>query len=77
MVRIKIRTDVLSVLFMVQTVCKGYQQMMNTYFYNNNLIWRTVSHLVDEVIPSDHPEMQSVSSDSVHQINLLINIICL
>ena len=25
-----------------------------THYYNSNLIWRTVSRPVDEVIPSDH-----------------------
>ena len=29
--------------------------MVHTHFYNSNLIWRTVSRRVDEVIPSDHP----------------------
>ena len=27
----------------------------NTHYHNSNLIWRTVSRRVDEVIPSDHP----------------------
>ena len=27
----------------------------NTHYYNSNLIWRTVSRRVGEVIPSDHP----------------------
>ena len=26
-----------------------------THYHNSNLIWRTVSRRVDEVIPSDHP----------------------
>ena len=29
--------------------------VINTHYYNSNLIWRTVSRRVDEVIPSDHP----------------------
>ena len=32
--------------------CKG---MVYTHYHNGNLIWRTVSRRVDEVIPSDHP----------------------
>ena len=31
------------------------QKLTNTHYHNNNLIWCTVSHWVDEVIPSDHP----------------------
>ena len=27
----------------------------HTHYHNSNLIWRTVSRRVDEVIPSDHP----------------------
>ena len=30
----------------------------HTHYYNGNLIWRTVSRRVDEVIPSDHPRRQ-------------------
>ena len=29
--------------------------MIYTHYHNSNLIWRTVSRRVDEVIPSDHP----------------------
>ena len=29
--------------------------LIHTHYYNSNLIWHTVSHRVDEVIPSDHP----------------------
>ena len=32
-----------------------YQESIHTYYHNSNLIWRTVSRRVDEVIPSDHP----------------------
>ena len=32
---------------------KGYK--IHTHYHNSNLIWRTVSRWVDEVIPSDHP----------------------
>ena len=28
--------------------------VINTHFHNSNLIWRTVSRRVDEVIPLDH-----------------------
>ena len=31
-----------------------YLMMINTRYHNSNLIWRTVSRRVDEVIPSDH-----------------------
>ena len=27
---------------------------VHTHYHNSNLIWRTVSRRVDEVIPSDH-----------------------
>ena len=30
-------------------------QMRHTHYHNSNLIWRTVSCLVGEVIPPDHP----------------------
>ena len=29
-----------------------------THYYNSNLVWRTVSHGVDEVIPTDHPRRE-------------------
>ena len=29
--------------------------VIDTHYHNSNLIWRTVSRRVDEVIPSDHP----------------------
>ena len=35
---------------------------INTHYYNSNLIWRTVSRGVDEVIPSDH-RRRSVEGD--------------
>ena len=31
----------------------------NTHYYNTNLIWRTVSCRVDEVIPSNHPRREA------------------
>ena len=37
--------------FMVE----GHLVMIHTPYHNSNLIWRTVSRRVDEVIPSDHP----------------------
>ena len=55
------RPNILPGLIWVQTVCTGYQQTalagkeINTYYHNSNLIWRTVSRRVGEVIPSDHP----------------------
>ena len=30
-------------------------RMIYTHYHNSNLIWRTVSRRVDDVIPSDHP----------------------
>ena len=33
----------------------GYPAPIYTHYHNSNLIWRTVSRRVDEVIPSDHP----------------------
>ena len=32
---------------------------LNTHYYNSNLIWRTVSLRVDDVIPSDHPRQKA------------------
>ena len=31
------------------------KDLLHTHYHNSNLIWRTVSRRVDEVIPSDHP----------------------
>ena len=33
--------------------------MTNTHYYNSNVIWRSVSCQVDEVIPSDHPRREA------------------
>ena len=33
--------------------------LIHTYYHNSNLIWRTVSHGMDEVIPSDHPRREA------------------
>ena len=33
--------------------------MINAYYSNSNLIWRSVSCRVDEVIPSDHPRREA------------------
>ena len=33
--------------------------MIHTHYYKSNLIWRTVSRRVDEVIPSDHPRREA------------------
>ena len=38
-------------------VKKG-RSVVHTHYYNSNLIWRTVSRRVDEVIPSDHPRRE-------------------
>ena len=35
------------------------KSMVDTHYYNSNLIWRTVSRRVDEVIPSDHPRREA------------------
>ena len=44
-----------------------------THYYNSKLIWRTVSHRVDEVIPLDHPRCEaSTRHDTVRQIKLLL-----
>ena len=32
-----------------------FMSIMPTHYYNSNLIWRTVSQRVDEVIVLDHP----------------------
>ena len=37
--------------------------VLYTHYHNSNLIWRTVSCLVDEVIPSDHPRRVRISGD--------------
>ena len=36
---------------------------MDTYYHNSNLIWRTVSRRVDEVLPSDHPRRVASGGD--------------
>ena len=38
-----------------------FQRMtgLHTHYYNSNLIWRTVSRRVDEVIPSEHPRCEA------------------
>ena len=36
------------------------------------MIWRTVSRLVDEVIPPDHGMTSSTLRDKVHRIKLLL-----
>ena len=33
---------------------RNLKKMLNTHYRNCNLIWRTVSRRVDEVIPTDH-----------------------
>ena len=33
--------------------------LINTYYYNSNLIWCTVSCRVDEVIPLDHARREA------------------
>ena len=35
------------------------KQRINTHYYNSNLIWRTVSRRVDEVIPADHQRREA------------------
>ena len=42
-------------LFVSGCMKSAKQNKMHTHYHNSNLIWRTVSRLVDEVIPSDHP----------------------
>ena len=42
---------------------------INTHYHNSNLIWRTVSRRVDEVIPSDHP--RSVASRVIQWYGLI------
>ena len=39
--------------------------MIHTHYHNSNLIWRTVSRRVDEVIPSDYPRSVSRRVDEV------------
>ena len=41
-----------------ETKCNSFlafSHLLDTHYHNSNLIWRTVSRPVDEVIPSDHP----------------------
>ena len=47
---------------MVSRFGMGYDMktaISHTYYHNSNLIWRTVSRPVDEVIPSDHPRREA------------------
>ena len=47
--------------------------LIHTHYHNSNLIWRTVSRRVDEVIPSDHTGMaSSTRRNTVRQIKLLV-----
>ena len=32
--------------------------LIHTHYYNSNLIWCTVSRLVDEIVPADHPRRE-------------------
>ena len=49
--------------------------LIHTHYHNSNLIWRTVSRRVDEVIPSDHPRRVSLVPASYWNIDkgILIN----
>ena len=38
-----------------KTISLRLSQGINPHYHNSNLILHTVSRLVDEVIPSDHP----------------------
>ena len=42
------------------TVDVEEQIIINTHYYNSNVIWRTKSRRVDEVIPSDHLRREDV-----------------
>ena len=55
---------------------------MHTHYQNSNLIWRTVSRRVDEVITSNHPRRvalrvfngmaSSTRDETVRQIKILL-----
>ena len=50
--------------------------VINTHYYNSNLIWRTLSCQVDEVIPLDHPRREADGMTSIQgQVTMII--ICL
>ena len=38
-----------------QTLQSIISSQIYTHYHNSNLLWRTVSRRVNEVIPSDHP----------------------
>ena len=38
------------------------KHVISTHYYDSNLIWRTVSRRVDEVIPSDRPRREAKNS---------------
>ena len=42
--------------------------MVYTHYHNSNLIWRTLSRRVDEVIPSDHPRRVASSVIQWHEL---------
>ena len=46
----------LNIIFML---FNGPEEVIHTDYYNSNLIWRTVSFRVDEVISSDHPRCEA------------------
>ena len=45
---------------------------MHTHYHNSNLIWRTVSRRVGEVIPSDHPRRVTSPQKQVTDVSLLL-----
>ena len=47
--------------------------LVNTHYYNSNLIWRTVSRRVDEVIPLDnlrHKALRVIPWDHLREVIL-------
>ena len=46
--------------------------LTHTHYHNSNLIWRTVSRRVDEVIPSGHP--RRVASRVIKRYGLIYDI---
>ena len=41
---------------------------IHTHYHNSNLIWRTVSRQMDEVIPSDHPKDSDMDSENLSSL---------
>ena len=42
----------------------------NTHYYDRNLIWLSVAHGVDEVIPLDHPRCRKQTVQKLYHLSV-------